>query len=105
MGAATHYHADAWGGVQADEYAGGSTSPRALHPSSAQWTEAVWDDTEILDQQFCMSISSKTDMQCRAYKVKNEEHCVFHLRQMRNAQVAEEQSEQAATDGSEPSEH
>lgn len=89
---ATAYPADAWGGVQADAYSGGSASPRALHPSSAQWSEAVWDDTEIPDQQFCMSTSSKTEMQCRAYKVKGEEHCVFHLKAIKRA----------ADDGAEP---
>lgn len=92
---AQHYHAHAWGGVQADQYAGGDTaaaSARALHPSSAQWaqSEAVWDDTEIPDQQFCMSTSSKTYMQCRAYKVKGEEHCIFHMRQFARRQAAED---------------
>lgn len=79
---AQHYPADAWGGTTVHV---GAAPSSALAPSTAHLTQASWDDTEIPDQQFCMSISSKTNMQCRAYKVKGEEHCTFHLRAIKKA--------------------
>ena len=93
---ANRYYADAWGGAQVDEYmaakVGGSAPKSALCPSTAHLTQSQWDDTEIPDQQFCMSTSSKTNMQCRAYKVKNEEHCTFHLKRIKRE----------SSDGAEP---
>lgn len=86
---AERYPADAWGGTQVDAYAGGAAPTRALCPPTAHLTQAQWDDTEIPDQQFCMSTSSTTNMQCRAYKANGTEHCVFHLRQMAKRSAAD----------------
>ena len=86
---AHHYHAHAWGGTQVDAYAGGRAPASALAPSSAEPVQAQWDDTEIPEENFCASISSRTNCQCRAYKVKGEQHCHFHLKTILKAREAD----------------